>query len=295
MNTKRARRETGEITAQNALCGNKLYQVRARAALPLLVRQAKAEQPIFYSNLALELGMPNPRNLNYVLGAIGNALIQLGRKWSVKIPPIQCIVINKNTGMPGEGISWFVSDKEAFKQSSSRQKKRIMQQMLTEVFQFTRWDEVLAEFGLSPAKSIAPKFSTTKASPHYSREGESEEHRQLKRFVANNPHIVGLPAKAGLGQTEYEFPSADVIDVLFIQGRKWVGVEVKSRKSSVEDIARGIYQCVKYQALIDAVQMVEQKQPHTRVVLLLERDFPVDLLGLRNTLGIEVIDSVSVP
>lgn len=290
---KRTRKDTGEITAKSAMRGNKLYQVRARAALPLLVRQAKAEQPIFYSDLASELGMPNPRNLNYVLGAMGNALVELGNERDTKIPPVQCIVINKNTGMPGEGIGWFVPDKEAFGRSSSRQKKLIVHQMLTEVFQFVRWDDVLAEFNLSPVKTVAPKPSTTSTSPRYGRAGESEEHRVLKEFVANNPHIVGLPARAGRGKLEYEFPSADVIDVLFIHICKWVGVEVKSRRSSIEDIVRGIYQCVKYHALIDAVQMAEQKRPHTRVVLLLEEQFPTDLLGLKNTLGVEVVDDVS--
>ncbi len=295
MSTKKRIRETGDVTAKNALCGDKLYQVRARAALPLLVRQAKAEQRIFYSDLALELGMLNPRNLNYVLGAIANALIELGRTWNTKIPSLECIVFNKNTEMPGEGISWFVPDKEAFRQSSTQEKKIIIRQMLTEVFQFRRWNEVLTEFGLNPAARVAPKLSSTKTSPGYNGKGESQEHRQLKEFVARNPHVVRLPAKAGPGQTEYELPSADVIDVLFSRGCQWVGVEVKSRKSSVEDITRGVYQCIKYQALINAVRRVGQKQPDTRVVLVLEGQFPNELLGLRNTLGVEVIDGVSVP
>jgi hypothetical protein len=41
--------------------GDKLYQEPARAALPLLVRQAtQAHSPtVFYAALAAELGMPN--------------------------------------------------------------------------------------------------------------------------------------------------------------------------------------------------------------------------------------------
>ena len=37
------------------ISGTKAYQVRAREALPLLVRQAEAGAPIFYSDLAEEL------------------------------------------------------------------------------------------------------------------------------------------------------------------------------------------------------------------------------------------------
>ncbi len=64
--------ETGEVA--KFIEGKKLYQERARKALPLLVRQALANQPILYSDLAQELDMPNPRNLNYVLGSIGYTL-----------------------------------------------------------------------------------------------------------------------------------------------------------------------------------------------------------------------------
>ena len=65
------------------LSGEKLYQARARAALPLLVRQATQAHnaTIFYSDLAAELGMANERNLNYVLGYIGDALEQLSKQW----------------------------------------------------------------------------------------------------------------------------------------------------------------------------------------------------------------------
>lgn len=54
--------------------GDKLYQQRAREALPLLVRQASACETIYYQELADEMGMPNPRNLNYVLGSRSNTL-----------------------------------------------------------------------------------------------------------------------------------------------------------------------------------------------------------------------------
>ncbi len=85
--------ETGEKTFNADIHGEKLYQKRARKALPILVRQAKAEQPIYYSDLAEELNMPNPRNLNYVLGAVGNSLKKLEKKWKEEIPLINVIVI----------------------------------------------------------------------------------------------------------------------------------------------------------------------------------------------------------
>jgi hypothetical protein len=50
--------------------GTALYQQRAAQALPLLVRQAKVHQAVFYKALADEMGMPFALNLNWILGAI---------------------------------------------------------------------------------------------------------------------------------------------------------------------------------------------------------------------------------
>lgn len=83
---------------------NRIYQQRARATFPILIRQAEAEKSISYSSLAPELGMSNPRNLSYVLGSVGHTIEYLRETWNDhSIPPIQCLVINKNTGLPGEG------------------------------------------------------------------------------------------------------------------------------------------------------------------------------------------------
>lgn len=75
-----------------------LFQERAREALPLLVRQAKAGQTIYYSDLAAELNMPNARNLKYVVGYLDGELELLSKRWGQgTIPPLQCLVINRST------------------------------------------------------------------------------------------------------------------------------------------------------------------------------------------------------
>jgi hypothetical protein len=59
--------------------GDKLYQRRARRALPILVQQAGMGTRMTYSTLAKKMRMPNARNLNYVLGSVGKTLQDLGR------------------------------------------------------------------------------------------------------------------------------------------------------------------------------------------------------------------------
>ena len=127
----------------------------------------------------------------------------------------------------------------------------------------------------------------------YGTAGETEEHRRLKESIASNPAIVGLDITLAPGVNEYGFRSQDAVDVLFISEKQWVGIEVKSKISNVDDIERGIYQCIKYQALIEATQKVKNIQATSKVILALEAQFPSKLISLRDTLGIHVIDCIN--
>lgn len=282
-------RETSKL-ASPSIDGEKPYQKRARQALPLLVRQAKAEQPITYGDLAEELGIYNPRTLNYPLGTIGNALLALSSDWGVEVPPIQALVKNKSTGLPGSGVGYAAPDAKEFREASTKRRREIVNLMLSKVYGFTRWDDVLRHFKLAPV--------TAPTAPRPARPiqdwagGESPEHLALKRLVAANPWAVGLPRSCAPGETEFLFGSADAVDVLFRNGREWVGVEVKSARSGESDVARGLFQCVKYRALIEATQMAEQLPIKGRTLLALGGALPRGLVALRNTLGVEVIENV---
>lgn len=273
------------------ISGNKAYQVRARAALPLLVRQAEAGAPVFYSDLAEELGMPNPRNLNYVLGSIGQSLELLSKVWKVKVPPIQCLVVNKSTGLPGEGIGWFLVKREEFATLPLRQKRAIVEAELQHVFSYPRWQEVLQALELEPATSDFTPF-VNKASGGFGG-GESDEHKALKEYVAQNPKVIGLGANAPVGATEYLLPSGDCLDVSFNSKKIWVAAEVKSSVSDEGDIVRGLFQCVKYRAVMEAVLLTESRPQNARALLVLESKFPQSLIPLRNMLGVEVVESIS--
>jgi hypothetical protein len=272
------------------ISGDKLYQVRARQALPLLVRQARASTPIYYSDLARELQMPNPRNLNYVLGSIGRAMERLSRKWKAKIPPIQCLVVNRATGLPGEGIGWFIIKKEEFRKLPRRQQRSLVEAELQRVFMYQKWNDVLRELKLQPIQSDYSPLIERAAALRAG--GESEDHKRLKLYVSAHPDLVGLDPKGDKGELEYPLPSGDTVDVLFRHKRDWVAVEVKASISNSPDVARGLFQCVKYRAVIEAVQAVQNFDQNARAILVLGGALPVDLVEVKNTLGVEVVDKV---
>jgi hypothetical protein len=272
------------------LLGDKLYQERARAVLPLLVRQAEAAKPIFYSALAHELGMPNPRNLNYVLGCIGNAMERLSKRWKATVPPIQCLVVNKRTGLPGEGVGWFLVKKKDYAKLPLRRKREIIQAELQHVFAYPHWQLVLKELSLSPTDVDFTELAQKASRPLGG--GEGPQHRRLKDYIATNPRVVGLPKATDPGDTEYCLPSGDVLDVSFQTKKLWLGVEVKPALSSDSDILRGIFQCVKYLAILDAVLLSESRPQNARALLVLEGQLPTSLVPLCNLLSVEVIDGV---
>ena len=92
---------------------------------------------------------------------------------------------------------------------------------------------------------------------------------------------------------EFALPSGDRVDVLFWAGDVWHAVEVKSAVSDAADVARGIFQCVKYRAVIRAFQAMESLPQSVRTSLVLEGPFPAELLQMRQILGIEVLDRVN--
>ena len=84
---------------------------------------------------------------------------------------------------------------------------------------------------------------------------------------------------------EHPFASGDRLDVLFKNGSEWVGVEVKGPASDDLDLKRGLFQCVKYQALLEAEQRLLQQGVNCRMILAICQTLPKTLNNCRLILG----------
>jgi hypothetical protein len=91
---------------------------------------------------------------------------------------------------------------------------------------------------------------------------------------------------------EYCLPSGDRIDVLFEPSSEAVGVEVKAAVSDTANITRGLFQCIKYRAVLEAYLSSRGQRPSARAILALEGSLPPALVDLRNLLGVEVFERV---
>src|SRR6266481_954317 len=272
---------TGQQTHEGFIGGKMKSQLQAALILPVLVRQAQAKRGLTYKELADELGLFH--RLGRQLGYIGGEIEKLSAKWGSKIPPIQCLVVNQVTRQPGNGVAWFVG-KDEFLGYSKEKQKLIMAGVREEIFNYSNWINVLKECKLTPLSMSFPQ-SFIAPRQQYGRGGiESPQHKRLKEYVSQNPQLFGLP-RGTKATIEFLLKSGDEIDVLFKTDSLWVGVEVKSELSSDDDIERGIFQCVKYEAVLNAMHLITSKPIKTRIYLVLQTDLPPQHISYKNALG----------
>lgn len=285
-----------------AISGNRWTEKTARASFPILVWCATHGKAITYGQLDNEVVR---RKLGHHVmavkygwpaGAIGNALIDLEEEWEEEIPPLNSIVINATTGLPGKGVNYYLEHSlgismRKIEQLDTKEKRAVVEEVHAKVFEYPDWNAVLAEVGLKQLKGKVDLGSGLEkiAKPGrggWSGEGESREHDALKRYIAKNPRKVGLRHSQKRGEVEYLFASGDKADVVFRTKTGYLAVEVKSHISKKQDLNRGIFQAVKYQALLRAEQLANGKAPTARGVLVTEGKLPKDLQNLATVLGI---------
>ena len=145
-------------------------------------------------------------------------------------------------------------------------------------------NEKIAEFGVSDIANISNNTYFG---------GEGVNHLELKRYISSAPTCVGL-SESFKSHIEYKLPSGDQLDIIFKKDSEWVAVEVKSRTSSDADIGRGVFQCVKYHAVLEAISIVTGEPEYVSVILALETSLPKAYVPIVKKLGVTVIENISV-
>jgi hypothetical protein len=270
------------------LWGDRQHERRARTILPILVRQAQARQAITYNGLSQETGI-HRRAFRYPLGTVAEALQDLSKRWGEPVPALTSMVIYETTGVPGPGFGWAVTDMDGYKDMQPWQQRVVANKAREECFHYDKWPAVLQALGLKPLEPAIPA-ELLDAARRYAPEGEA--HRRLKEFVAANPRVIGQGQWKVKGRIESRLPSADTIDVLFQTSWTWLAVEVKAANAGPADILRGLFQCVKYQAILEAEARVTNRRLAIASLLVLEDALPDALVPARNALGITVFERV---
>jgi hypothetical protein len=203
-------------------------------------------------------------------------------------PPLNMLMVRADDGLPGDGATSFLrthTKNQRLKRLSKSGDinpawQKALEESIAEVRAYQRWPEVYKALF---KKEYKPDASVTDAAEkdgqHGGRGGgEGENHRRLRLWVFNNPGKVKGGYKKAHTETELELASGDRVDVAYSIDGWTLGIEVKSRDSNFADLRRGIFQCVKYRAVLEAQE--HSTGGEVEVLLVTETKLPPELAKL---------------
>jgi len=272
----------------------------AKIILAALVERTKnfqgGEKYITYGELARQIGYPEPHIGDLFGSNIGKTLGTLGHMFDgvvidgETIPLIQSLVVSKTKKLPSDGLKEF---DRTYPSLSKEEKRDFVNLEYDRIFRFgERWERVLEKLGIPNTRSSISTIKENSLYNPYGSEG-SPEHKALIDFIAANPTAIGIHHDNLKKVTEYPLRSGDKIDLVFETSDSIIGIEVKSKRSGIDDLERGLYQCVKYAAVLEATNKVENKIKNVSCLLVLEGELTNKLKKVQKILGITVYPNIS--
>ena len=202
-------------------------------------------------------------------------------------PLLNTLLVLQDDHMPSTGAGGFMAAhfsepklaKDGFRDSKPKIWREYFESAAEEVYAFPDWPKVYQTVygrpyqpdtsNMSPSN---PTGGTEKDGIARGRGGEGPNHKALRLWVQANPTAVFPRLKVTRTETEVDLLSGDRVDVVYYATERTIALEVKSKDSNEADLTRGIYQCVKYRAVmqsmdpradadISAVLVTEQKLP----------------------------------
>lgn len=247
---------------------------------------------ITYGRLAGEIGYPLPHIGNNFGSNIGKTLCEMGHLFDhitidgERVPMLQALAVGSKTKLPSNGLREF--DK-TYAGLPADKKRDFVQCEYAKIFNFgSKWNQVLEDLDVEEAVAGAKAPPQGRQYNPYGSEG-SPEHVALRDWVLSNPTFFNLP-EGTIGFPEYPLKSGDKVDVVFTKDKEaLLGVEVKSWRSDKDDLKRGIFQCIKYKAVLTAEATAADKITVIDCLLVAEGSLGTTLSHLKAKLGVKVI------
>lgn len=259
--------------------------------IPVLVRWAQStwDKPHYYSELSAAVGHKTNQT-GSAIGIIQDILDELKHSSGRDIPTLNSLVQSKSTGLPSDGFDYVIPNYSKLSSDSKRGEVRKLNFIAHEY----DWAWVLKALKLKPAQIISNEELAKIKSTCIGNGGEGPEHKALKEYIAKHPESIDVKG-VKVTKTEYELLSGDRLDVYFeCNRRKHYAIEVKPKSSPEGDILRGVFQCVKYKSIMDAMRVVDSKNYENYTLLVLAGDMPDKIKQIAADLGVEYIDNFNI-
>lgn len=222
------------------------------------------------------------------------------------VPPLNVLLVREDSGEPGSGAGLLLANyfgDEALRNGSMLetdpdQWSEYCEEAAADVYAFDDWARVFEECYGEPLEQDGETHRETPLSPPDGRKGgrgggEGENHKALRLWVCENAQHLFQSApgfkrdNVARTVTEKELPSGDRVDNVCYTDRRTIGLEVKSRDSNELDLIRGVYQCIKYKAVLSAIDL--RSTPPVEAALVVEDELPSSVKNLARRLGIRTI------
>lgn len=242
-------------------------QELVRQIIPILVEWAKhGKTDKTYGDLIHALGYSRYSGIGEQLGNVEKVLVKLREVTGEDIPTLNALV--QKNGIPSAGFKFVRS---FYNSLTLQEKKSLVAGLNARAVNYTKWNWVLDQLGLQPTKIFTEK-ELEQLGTHYGG-GEGEEHKSLKKYICQHPECLNYKDVV-FAETEHPLPSGDSLDVYFeLSDGKHVAIEVKPSIAPDQDICRGVFQCVKYNAVMDALRKIECKGYEIEVLLVTAGNF----------------------
>lgn len=256
--------------------------------IPVLIRWAKSRKTnMTYGDLQHATGIKNIQNIGKLLKRVHYVINALEIQSGVNIPTLNSLVKNKSTKLPSDGFEIVYP---SYNKLNDDEKKVFVEGLDSKAFNFNRWDWVLDQLGLKPAQITTEEELQSKTSKMGGSGGEGKDHKKLKKYILDHPESIGIKDVV-YKSDEHTLPSGDRIDVYFIRKNgDRVAVEVKPKSSPNEDMMRGIFQCVKYKSVMEAVRTIEYGSFNISTILVLGGSLSKQNKEIASELGVDFIE-----
>lgn len=261
--------------------------------IPILIRWAKQGLTnMTYQHLLNELGKSTFSGIGKQLGYVDDVFRRLREETGDEIPTLNALVKSKSTGLPSPGFSYVYT---SYDDMSDSEKKIFVMGLNKEAIEYEHWDWVLSLLGLTPSViNTTVNETVIRSGKFYGSGGEGENHKRLKEYIYNHPKAIGIK-NIKEREMEHILLSGDRLDVYFeLNDGSKIAVEIKPSSSPDADVLRGLFQCVKYKAILDSEDKVHGKKATNSAILVIGGELSPENRKVQETLGIKIIEKCNL-
>ena len=181
-------------------------------------------------------------------------------------PPLSILLVKQEDQLPGVGAGSYIADYLGsselnnldFRFNQPEKWRSACERIAADIYNFRDWEQVYKKaFKESLQTLLSSRYTngTEKDGVKYKRKGEGQNHKKLRLWVKHNPEELNRTYASFDTETEFVLDSGDRVDVVYFGQNLTVAIEVKSKDSDDSDIRRGVFQCIKYRAVLEAMDI----------------------------------------